>query len=137
MENTYLVFQETLPKAHKLTWLNLTNTTHLKPMLKGILPNMFGDSVSVWTIVIVFIHYTEFSEEPTKWKSLCKFGHYQKWTALFKGLPVTLKLREINKILLRKTKYISLFLVTKANYKSFLKTPHIYFAPLFRFWYSH
>lgn len=35
-------------------------------MLKGILPNMFGDSVSVWAIVIVFIHYTEFSEEPTK-----------------------------------------------------------------------
>lgn len=34
--------------------------------MKGLLPKTFGVPVSVWSMVIVFIHYTEFNEEQIK-----------------------------------------------------------------------
>lgn len=55
-------------KVHKLPMARVHNRyyTLKKATLKALLPNKFGVSASVWAITTVFIHYTEFSEEPIK-----------------------------------------------------------------------
>lgn len=103
-------------------------------MLKGILPkHAFADSVSWLTIVIVFIPYTEFSEEPTNENHSVNLHIIRSGQACLKDCLFTLKLREINKTLLRKN-YIHFI---SFNYQKQIPSPskdstHI-FCSLFRF----